>query len=242
MLARVRPYVLLFLALTVVYHANLRPVDSGDTLPGSLVPLAILLDHSVTLDRFVPWLRGHVWFTGSVIHQANGHFFSHFPIGAPLLVSPFYLPLAFFGLGHWDAGALVMLARIAQKFAATTVSALSAVWLLLLLKRITTVRCAWCLTLVYALATETWSVSSQAIWQHGPGELAIIGCFYCLERWSEDRARSGWLWLCGACVAAALVIRPTNLALLPAVLLGLLLAKASLTQHLRLLAMPLFGG
>jgi hypothetical protein len=242
MLARVRPYVLLFLALTVVYHANLRPVDSGDTLPGSLVPLAIFLDHSVTLDRFVPWLRGHVWFTRAVIYDANGRFFSRFPIGGPLLASPLYFPLAFIGLGHWDPGSLVMLARIAQKFAATTVTALSAVLLLMLLQRITTVRWAWCLTLVYALGTETWSVSSQALWQHGPGELAIIGCFYCLQRWTEDRARNGWLWLCGACVAAALVIRPTNLALLPAVLVGLLLAKASLTENLRLLALPLFGG
>ena len=92
------------------------------------------------------------------------------------------------------------------------------------------------------MATETWSISSQALWQHGPGELAIIGCFYCLERWSEDRARNGWLWLCGSCTAAAFIIRPTNLVLLPAVVAALLLAKATFTQHVRLLLMPLLGG
>jgi len=242
MLARLRPYILLFLALTVVYHANFRPVDSSDSLPGSLVPLALVLDHTICLDRFVPWLRGHVWYTPFVTRKAGHHYFSSYPIGGPILVSPLYLPIAFTGLRDWDPAALVMFARIAEKFAATTVAALSAVLLLLLLQRITTTPWAWRLTLVYALATETWSISSQALWQHGPGELAIIGCFYCLERWTQDRARNRWLWLCGASTAAAFVIRPTNLVLLPAVVAGLWLAKASLTQHLRLLAAPLLGG
>jgi hypothetical protein len=242
MLARLRPYVLLFFGLTVVYHANLRPVDSGDALPASLVPFAIFIDHTITLDRFAPWLRGHVWYASNAIHQAHGNSFSDFPLGTPLLVTPLYLPIAFLALHERDPGSLVMLARIAQKFSAAAVAALSAVLLLLLLRRIATPPWAWVLTLVYALATETWAISSQALWQHGPGELAIIGCFYGLERWSSDRARNGWLWLCGLCVAASFVIRPTNIVLLPAVLVALFIAKATLTQHIRLLAVPLLGG
>jgi hypothetical protein len=246
MFARLRPYLFLFLALTVVYHANFRPVDSSDTLPGSLIPFSLVLDHTIVLDRFVPWLRGHVWYTPYVIHHTAGHYFSSYPIGGPLLVSPLYLPVAFFGLGGWDPGALVVFARIAEKFAAAAIAALSAVLLLLLLKRVTTTPWAWCLTLVYALATETWSISSQALWQHGPGELAIIGCFYCIERWQADRSRNIWLWLCGACTGAAFIIRPTNLALLPAVLLALLLAKGTVAQRVgifaRALAVPLMGG
>jgi hypothetical protein len=242
MLARLRPYVLLFLGLTVVYHANLRPVDSGDVLPGSLIPFALLVDHTVTLDRFVPWLRANVWYTRTVIRESHGHYFSSFPIGGPILVTPLYLPIAFSPLRHWDPGSLVLVARIAQKVSAAAIAALSAVWLLLLLERITTGPWAWGLTLVYALATETWSISSQALWQHGPGELAIIGCLYALERWSAERARDGWLWLCGGCVAAAFIIRPTNLVLLPALVGALLFARAALTQHIRLLALPIFGG
>jgi hypothetical protein len=242
MLARLRPYILLFLALTVIYHANFRPIDSSDSLPASLTPLALVLDHTIHLDRFIPWLHGHVWYARSVTHKTGGHYYSGYPIGGPLLASPLYLPIAFFGLRDWDPASLVMFARIAEKFAATTIAALSAVLLLLLLKRITTTAWAWRLTLVYALATETWSISSQALWQHGPGELAIIGCFYCLERWTEDRARTRWLWLCGAGAAIALVIRPTNLVLTAALLVALLLVKASITQYIRLLAVPLLGG
>jgi hypothetical protein len=145
-------------------------------------------------------------------------------------------------LRDWDPGSLVMLARIAGKFAAAAIAALSAVVFLLLLKRITSAPWAWCLTLVYALGTETWSISSQALWQHGPGELAIIGCFYFLHYWPEDRRRNGALWLCGACGAAAFIIRPTNVVLLPALLAALLLAKATLTEHLRVWTVPLLGG
>jgi hypothetical protein len=241
MLARLRPYILLFVALTIIYHANLRPVDSGDTLPGSLIPFAVILDRTITLDRFAPWLLGHVWYAGSAMHKSHGHYFSSYPIGGPLLVSPLYVPLAFL-VRHWDAESLVIAARIGGKCAAAAVTALSAVLLLLLLKRITTARWAWFLTFIYALATTTWSISSQALWQHGPAELVIVGAFLCLELWTQNRQAERWLWLCGLCAAAAFIIRPTSLVLLPAIVAAALVAKAALAQHIRLLAAPLLGG
>lgn len=241
MLARVRPYVLLFLGLNVVYHANFRPIDSSDTLPASLIPFSVVLDHSVTLDRFFPWLPRHIWYTPYVTHRSHGHHFSGFPIGGALLVSPLYVPIAL-AARHWDPGGLVVLARMAEKFSAAAIAAFSTVLLLLLLKRIVSAPWAWVLTLVYAFATETWSISSQALWQHGPGVLAIIGSFYGLERWSAERGRSGWLWLCGACAAAAFIIRPTNVVLFPAILAAMLLAHATLDCYVRLLTLPLLGG
>lgn len=241
MLPRLRPYLYLFAGLTVIYHANLRPVDSGDTLPASLIPFAILLDHTVSLGRFVPWLNAHVSFAPLVLHASHGRYFSHFPIGAPLLVCPFYAPLAL-AVRHWDVEAVIVVARIAGKCAAAAVTALSAVLLLVLLKRITSTRWAWVLTLVYALATETWSVSSQALWQHGPAELAIVGALLALDYWTEHRAASRALWLCGTCIAAAFIFRPTCLTLFPAVLAALMLAGATFSQCLRLVVAPILGG
>ncbi len=241
-MVRLRPYILLFAALIVTYHANLRPVDSSDTLPGSLIPLAVVLDHSVTLDRFVPWLKQHVPYTRAVIVTRNGHFYSQYPIGGPVFASPLYLPLTLFGLRDWDPGSLVMFARVAEKFAATLITALSAPFLLLLLKRITSAAWAWCFTLVYALGTATWSISSQALWQHGPAELALVGTLLCLAYWCEHRESTSALWICGACAAGAFIFRPTNVVLLPAILAGLLWAKASLKEHLRFWTLPLLGG
>lgn len=243
MFVRLRPYLLLFVALVIIYHANLRPVDSSDTLTSSLTPLAIVLDHTITLDRFVPWLQRHVPYTSAVIVQAHGHSYSQYPIGGAVFASPLYLPLAFVGnLRAWDPGSLVMFGRIAEKFAATTITALSAVFLLFLLKRITSAAWAWCLTLVYALGTETWSISSQALWQHGPGELAIVGALLGFYLWTEDRTSVAGLWICGACTAGALIFRQTNIVLLPALLVALLLAKASVAEHVRLWTLPLIGG
>jgi hypothetical protein len=217
-------------------------VDSSDTLPGSLVPLAIVLDHSVTLDRFVPWLRRHVPYANAVIQPAHGRFFSEYPIGGPVFVSPLYLPLAAVGhLRGWGPGALVMFARIAEKFAATVIAALSAVLMLLLLQRITSRGWAWCLTFVYALGTETWAISSQALWQHGPGELAILGALLGFTLWFQTQD-SRWLWICGAGAALALIFRPTNIVLLPAVFAALWIAKARFAQHVRVWTLPLLGG
>jgi len=234
---------LLFAALVILYNSNLRPVDSSDTLPGSLVPLAIVLDHSVTLDRFVPWLRQHVPYTRAVIVTAHGHFYSHYPVGGPIFASPLYWPAALLGnLRAWSPGSLVMFARIAEKIAASLITALSAVVLLLLLKRIVPPAWAWCLTLVYALGTATWSISSQALWQHGPGELALAGALLGLSYWNEHRTSTAALWITGACAAGALIFRPTNIALLPALLAALLVAKATVAEHFRLWTLPLLGG
>lgn len=240
MFARLRPYILLFVALVILYNANLRPVDSGDTFTGSLIPFAVVLGHSVTLDRFAPWMLAHVWYAHTALHASHGHYFSSYPIGGPLLVSPFYAPLAWF-VRNLDPASLVVVARIAQKAAASAVAALSAVLLLLLLRRITSAGWAWCLTGVYALGTETWAISSQAMWQHGPAELAIIGAFLCLDCWTERRG-SPVLWICGVCTAAAFVFRPTSLVLVPAMIAALVLARASLGEYARFLAGPLAGG
>ncbi len=74
-----------------------------------------------------------------------------------------------------------MLARILEKFAASAIAAFSAVLMLALLFRLTSRYWAWRLTLVYALATATWSIASQALWQHTTVELAIVGALYFLE-------------------------------------------------------------
>ena len=162
-------------------------------------------DHTVTLDRFVPWLRQHVLYTRAVIvDRSHGHFYSQYPIGGPVFASPLYLPLALVGnLRDWDPGSLVMFARVGEdsrppssprsrppSFCYSCSRALPPTpW-------------AWCLTLLYALGTETWSISSQALWQHGPGELAIIGALAGPRLLVEaSNIGRGLLWICGASAA-----------------------------------------
>jgi hypothetical protein len=237
-----RPYILLFCALSVIYHSNLRPVASGDSLPAALIPFSLLLDHTVNLDRFGPWLRAHVPYTHWVLNLSGGHYYSYFPIAGGVLVTPLYLPLLLFrGVRDWDAGSLVALARILEKFAASAVAAFSALALLALLKRVTSGYWAWRLTLVYALGTMTWSISSQALWQHTTGQLAIACALWFLKSWSEDRDSTRALWFCGACVGCALMIRPSNALLWAAVMVGLFSTRARVADYIRFSALPLGG-
>src|ERR1700674_4279934 len=90
----IRPYVLLFVLLSVVYHSNLRPVASGDSLPASLIPFSILLDGSITLDRFGPYVSEHIWYSAAVLRKTGRHWYSVYPIVGPALVTPLYLPIA----------------------------------------------------------------------------------------------------------------------------------------------------
>lgn len=239
---RLGPSLLLFIVLWVVYNSNLRPIAAGDSLPTSLIPISVLFDHAVNLDRFGPWLGDNVPYSRRIVKFSRGHYYSRYPIGGALLATPLYLPLLLApGLKHWDPGSLVGLARILEKLAASTIAALSAVLLLALLKRLTSEKWAWWLTLVYALATATWSNSSQALWQHGPAQLAIIAAMLCLEDWSQKRAPRS-LWLCGVWAACALMVRPTNIILVPALLAGFLVARATLAEYARFLSPVLAGG
>jgi len=104
---------------------------------------------------------------------------------------------------------------------AAALAAGAAVFLLALLLRLTSARAATILTLIFALGTANWSTSSQALWPHTFGQLAIIGCLYSIERLSASHSDSRWYLIAGIFAACALAIRPTNLALLPALALVL---------------------
>jgi len=230
-----RSYVVLFLGLSIVYHSNLRPIAAGDSLAAALLPFSILLDHTARLDRFGPWVREHPEYS-SAVAEIRGHYYSGYPIAGAILATPLYLPILAFGDGlrGWQPGALIALARILEKVVAAAIAACSAVLMLILLRRLTSERWAWALTLVYALGTVTCSTSSQALWQHTTGQVAIIGALLFLDRRQ--------LWLCGACAACALMIRPTNIVLLPAILAALFAIRARASEYFRCAAFPAVAG
>ena len=239
----VRRIVLLFVLLSVLYHSNLRPVASGDSLPASLIPFSVLLDGSITLDRFGPYMHEHVWYSSAVLHEMGGHWYSVYPIAGPVLVTPLYLPVAFVPwIGRQPPGTVIAIARVAEKVVSVFLAAGAAIALLLLLRRLTSERAAWMLTLLFALGTGNWSTSSQALWQHTFGEVAIIGCLYSIERWGASDRRTHWYWSAGAFAAVALAIRPTNLALIPALAVVLWLRPSRLIDCVCVFAPPVLAG
>src|SRR6266568_1726359 len=146
---KLRAYTFLVVALPIIYHSNLRPVTAGDSLPASLIPFSVLLDRSITLNRFGPWIHDHLWYGPNVVRARGESWYSTYPIAGPLLVTPLYLPLlAFPGLQQMPTERLIMIARVSEKFTAVALTVAAAVWMLTLLTRLTS--SAWMLSCVFA--------------------------------------------------------------------------------------------
>lgn len=214
-----RRRVILFFLAFFIYNLNLRPIPAGDTTPAALLPFAILGDHSVAFDRFEWWYDAQqvkaAWFKRGV----DGHYYSSYPILLPLLLTPFYTPAVFLDIPNMPVERVVLLARIFEKISASLVAALSVAAFWALAEKLANRRTALLLTVVYAFGSQTWSTSSQALWQHGSSELAIILGLLCFL-WASERPDDNLpAALAGVCAGCSVAFRLTN-AIFFAVLAG----------------------
>lgn len=232
-----RVALLLFLAAFTVYNANFQRIASGDTAAASFLPFSLLLDGSLALDRFYPYVLERTPQHARGFQIKDGHAYSGYPIGAPVLVTPLYAPVALAAkLQQWDTPRVAAVAAILEKLSASVAAALSAALFYLLCVRLTAPRFALLAALAHAFGTSTWSISSQALWQHGPSQLAVTAALYWLTAWREQPSARALL-LCGLGCGAAIAVRPTNLLFLGAVLVAVL-AAGGLRQLWLLLAGP----
>ncbi|MDT5124115.1 MAG: hypothetical protein QOC96_3597, partial [Acidobacteriota bacterium] len=184
---------LLGLVCFLVYNANLRQIGAGDTLPARYLPL--ILWHEGTLDleanaRLVA--HGHpmiadrnrsggadgnvTYFEPSaywMIRTRQNHLASLYPVVTPLLVAPLYVPAVIWLNAHgWEQPQIDRVAELMEKISASILAAVASVLMYLVLRRDGT-RWSLPLAMVFAFGTNTWMISSQALWQHGTGELLI---------------------------------------------------------------------
>lgn len=186
--------ILLGLLCFLVYNANFRQIGAGDTLSARYLPLVLwhhgtlnLKDdarlvahgHSMSSERnrpaageikvayFEPWTY---WMVRTRQHQLA----SLYPVVGPILVAPLYLPaVLWLDKNGWDQPQVGRVAEIMEKVSASILASIACVLMYLLLRR----ECGrWSLplALVFAFGTNTWMISSQALWQHGPAELLIV--------------------------------------------------------------------
>jgi len=201
-----------FLAAFFLYNLNLRPIPAGDTSPAALLPFAIWSDHAMTFDRFASWYvesqhMNPAWF----VQLDDGHYYSRYPIVLPLALMPFYGPLAAaFDIGRMPVERVVLLARVVEKLSASLIAALSVVAFLALAERLASARTALLLTIVYAFGSETWTISSQALWQHGASELFITLALVCLLWAAAQPERLLPVVLAGLCAGLSVANRLSN--------------------------------
>jgi hypothetical protein len=216
---------LLAILCLLVYNANLRSIGAADTFGARYLPFGMWRYHTVLLDpistlaaqgRPIPQKPDQSNAAFWIVRVRGGHTVSLYPIAAPVLVAPLYLPaVAYLSITGWNQLDLDRVARIMEKLCASLLAALSTALLYLLLRRRAEPRLSLLLALVYAFGTTTWIISSQALWQHGMGELLVVAAMFALTgRCNPPRAILAGI-LCGliACnrppdslIAAALTI------------------------------------
>ena len=177
----------------LVYNANLRTIGAGDTLSARYQPLILLHDRTLAFDGTNASLVAHghplsvptspaganagvdflqppaYW----VIRRGDGRLVSVYPVVAPLLVAPLYLPAVWLlDREGWHQPHIDRVAEIMEKVSASMLAAVASLLMFVVLRREGN---PWALplALVFAFGTDTWMISSQALWQHGSGELLI---------------------------------------------------------------------
>ncbi len=187
--------ILLGLFCFLVYNANLRQIGAGDTLPARYQPLILWHDGTLALDanaRLVA--HGHSMITPAarpayadgqvtyfepstywMVRTRHNRLASLYPVVTPLLVAPLYLPAVVWLDAHgWEPPQVDRVAELMEKLSASLLASLACVLMYLVLRREHT---RWSLPLAaaFAFGSNTWMISSQALWQHGTAELLIAG-------------------------------------------------------------------
>ena len=171
----------IFTILFIIYNINCGSTPSGDSIPASLLPFSILENHNVYLDQFISYFQAFD-FPYFVIEE-KGHYLSLFPIVTPVLVTPLYiipyilLKLINYPMDMFNPG-FFLIVLMMEKLSASTVVAFSGVFVYLSLKELINRKIAWIGTFIFAFATNTRAIGSQALWQHGMVELLLSMMIY----------------------------------------------------------------
>lgn len=216
--------VLAFLLPLVTYGLGLRYLGSGDTIPAELLPISLLTEGNLDFNEFVDG-RLPYWF------RAQGkHVVSYYPILPGLLNVPAY------AVAHWTGGDLYELRFRLSLITAMLAASLSVLFVYLTLARLLEFRSrALGFALVYAFATEVWSVASHGLFQHGPALLFLSTGLYLIVR-----SRPGGIALSGLLLALGVLTRPTNIGIaLPLAVYVALRHRARLPAFLGFAAIPL---
>jgi len=182
-----------------VFLANGRLIPTDDAIPARYLPFAILRSHTFYLDGVdeAPFSRPYFF------QHVGGHTVSSYPVGAALIALPVYAPAVLSGVPMSDA-----VARRLEKSAAAVIVAASVGLFFLALRQWASTATSVAIAAVYAFGTSSFSQSSQALWQHGPAQLAICAALALLCRAGR---RAGSAAALGACLALAVVCRPADI-------------------------------
>jgi hypothetical protein len=214
----------LFLLALVVYLANQKTIATCDSVPNSVLLFHWLEHQTVDMSRYVQAgidSPTSCSFLNQIKSQPGQPWITGFPIGSAIVTAPLYfLFYLHFKITH--AGAALNLTSpefhtglrlVYEKWAAAIVAATSVALFFPVAARLFKSRIGLGLALMFAFATTTWSASSQALWQHGSLNLAVMTMLWSfLQALSQPPNKTPWLLLAGICGGLLPGIRPSSLA------------------------------
>jgi hypothetical protein len=229
--------VLIFL----IYNLNLRPVVSGDSLVSIYTPFSIVLDGTISVERFLPHLKSLFPEYGQFVYTGPNGVYFRYPNAQGILLAPFFLPFKLVpGIGELSGSTLTVIGRIYEKLLASGIAILN-LWLFwLVARRQFGERLATCGALVLALCSQFFSILAQGLWNHTGGlTLVLLSVLLILS----SRTSSRWLvWIlpAGFLAGLAFMVRPTNILFIGAAGLTLLAVRRSFWQAV-VFGIPSFG-
>lgn len=194
-----------------VYLSSWHQTISGDTVSARLLMFSLVREHNFDLEEF-SWLRPDGKVPYFIQPGRDGRMISHYPVLTPLLAAPLALPAVWWqrALGIEDDDVRFRLATlVVERTAAALIAAVSVGLLYLAAATLTAPGLAAGVAAAYAFGTSTWSISSQAMWQHGLAELSLAGLSLALLG-ADTRRRA---YAAGAWAALAVAARPIMLIL-----------------------------
>lgn len=168
--------IIIFLCIFLIYNTGTGLRQSGDTTPALLLPYSILDHQTLSFDNY-DYLFKNDTSNSYAFTTINGHDYSIFPIVTPILVLPIYV-IQHILLFFMSIPVTLTIMVYTSKAIAALVAALSCVVLYLVLKDLVSERVSLFSTIIFAFATSTWAISSQALWQHGMAELLLLLMIY----------------------------------------------------------------
>jgi dolichyl-phosphate-mannose-protein mannosyltransferase len=227
----------LLLVVVFVYLANGRVIGAGDTVPASYLPISMLREFNFDLDEFTflydetarrtyPFVGDRPYF----LRYHNDHYLSVYPPGPALLALPLYVLPVIAGMPATSA----WVPRL-EKLSATLITALSVLFLFWTLRELTTERWALTIASIYAFSTSSLSISSQALWQHGPSQCFLAWSLYLLVKGMRETRSIPYV---GFTLASSILMRPTDAVLVLPLGLYVLHQHRSMLLQCGLCALP----
>jgi hypothetical protein len=237
-----RRLVFIFAISVTLFLSNGRLISEVDSTPNSVLPISIIVHHSLTFDAFQATPTSDRDGIPSLVTTPHG-LVTVYPIATGLMATPIYFPVVVYKLlfaapspAEW-----VLFGFRFQKIAAAIIAAVAVVMFRSLCAELGFSNLlSAALTLWFALGSELFTTGGQALWQHGPGTLAIIGAVRSHARLQRESRSSDALWLsvwCGLAVA----IRPSNLVAIAPFALSASLSRPRLLLPLALPAAAILG-